>query len=344
MNYVYKPSSSTQSGAHILSARLNGVRENRTIEVEKSMVPQLTADNWLFYGALGLGAALIITVVAVFIIRRSSRRKTTVILMDLQSPSIQKSAGMSQSSSRRQEASQSAPISTSQKQQAAVTHQTIQANDPRLFQRQMPPAAVPQPASPHVLMATKNVELKSAVDFISGFLVIKVAVLNQSQYSLTRCSLSIDYNRKVFALDRVQPQTYEKDRSGDKVSIGEILPGDRRTTVEFYLDPYICTGGEVSAIFSYHDHLGQPHDIRLQPRKVDVLCPVLTAKTIDPSQLNSPSMWAVYDRLSHKNARAVNVTGMPMELAFELGCEVVERRDLRRVRKGPRPEGLVAWY
>jgi hypothetical protein len=207
---------------------------------------------------------------------------------------------------------------------------------------QMPPptSAMPQTGQPTGM----PIELKSALDFVSGYLVIKVGILNHSSYSLTRCGLSLEYNRKVFALEKVQPPAYEKDRTGDKVSIGEILPGDRRTTVEFYLDPYICSGGEISAIFSYHDHLGQPHDMRLQPKKVDIVCPVLTAQTIDPAMLNTPSMWAIYDRLAHKNARAIMVTGLPMDVAFEVACEVVERRNVKRVRKGTRPEGLVAWY
>jgi len=336
LTYDYYPPVSEPDGSHRISAEINGVQASQNLDIQRSTIPSVFGVNGLFL--IMFIVAVVIVGIILFVYKRRSGHKTTVILTDYKSSSSQNALHQTANLSRTQPGSAAVPG------KAPTTGQTntmLQASRPIAGPPVQHPA--PQPAvAPST--ANRNVELKSALDFISGFLVIKIAVLNQSQYSLTRCSLSIDYNRKVFALDRVQPQTYEKDRSGDKVSIGEILPGDRRTTVEFYLDPYICTGGEVSAIFSYHDHLGQPHDIRLQPKKVDVLCPVLTAKTIDPSQLNSPSMWAIFDRLAHKNARAVNVTGMPMELAFELACEVVERRDVRRVRKGLKPEGLVAWY
>jgi len=202
------------------------------------------------------------------------------------------------------------------------------------------PGAEPLPAN-----AYDELELKSDNEYRGGYVVIKVGILNRSKTVMNRCTLDVNYNRKTMRLERVEPDTYEKERVGDKVTIGEILPGDRKTTVEFLLDPLICTGAEIGALFSYTDFAGNPHDVRMKHRRIEVVCPVLTSKTIDPGKLNTASMRDLFDNLAHKTVKALTIpAGLPEDKAFELACEIVERRDVKRIRKITHTQGHVAWY
>ena len=185
--------------------------------------------------------------------------------------------------------------------------------------------------------AKGEVRLQSGLEFLEGFVRLKVATTNGTGTVITDAELQLHYDRKTLRLDRIEP-SYPAE--GALVPIGNLRPGERKT-VSYYLDPLICQESFIEGTLSYHDSAGRLHHATMKRRPVDIVCPLFyTPETVNPAMLKQLLLKArERDRRVFETPAAAS-----MEQAFAMVRQVIQTHQVRLVRETVEGGGRVAWY
>jgi len=189
---------------------------------------------------------------------------------------------------------------------------------------------------------TPAVSALSAVDFYRGYVRLKVAAVNDTFGLVADATMEVEYDDTMLRLDRVEPSGLRL--RGNRVAIGTIRPGERKT-VAFFFDPQICQGSHIDGYLAYFDPEGQRHRVEMKRRTAEVVCPIFFTR----EQANT----AMLRRLVSETLRASDLRAFrfPQDMepaeAFKVGklalggFEVQAVRDF--VEEGP-PYEAEAWY
>ena len=152
----------------------------------------------------------------------------------------------------------------------------------------------------------------------------------------------MEYDDKMLRLDRVEPSGLRL--RGNRVAIGTIRPGERKT-VAFFFDPQICQGSYIDGYLAYFDPEGQRHRVEMKRRSAEVVCPIFFTR----EQANT----AMLRRLISESLRASDLRAFhfPQDIepaeAFKVGKLALGGFEVQAVREfveaGP-PYEAEAWY
>ena len=190
--------------------------------------------------------------------------------------------------------------------------------------------------------AVQSVSVLSAIDFYRGYVRLKVAAVNATEGLIAEVAMEVTYDADMLRLERVEPVTLEV--RGDRVSMGNVKPGERKT-VAFFFDPQICQGTHIDGLLTYVDAQGVRNRVEMKRRHADVVCPIFfTREHANTAMLRQ----LVKARLDKKDLR---VFRYPRELSPEvvltLGKAALGGTAVQLVRefieRGP-PYYAEVWY
>ena len=131
--------------------------------------------------------------------------------------------------------------------------------------------------------AEKEVALLSAIDFHHGYVRLKLASVNSTEETIIDSAVEVHYDTDMLHLEGVRPESL--DLRGDRVTLGNIKPGERKT-VALLFDPQICQGTHIDGHLSYYDTTGELRYVEMKRRHADVVCPIFfTSKNANKAML-----------------------------------------------------------
>ncbi|MCK5253649.1 MAG: hypothetical protein KAQ96_11895, partial [Thermoplasmata archaeon] len=185
------------------------------------------------------------------------------------------------------------------------------------------------------------VSILSAVDFHRGYVRLKMAAVNTTEETIIDSAIEVHYDTDMLHLETVEPESL--DLRGDRVKLGNIKPGERKT-VALMFDPQICQGSHIDGHLSYYDSKGELRYVEMKRRHADVVCPVFfTAKNANKAMLRR----LIKEKLQATDLRVYRYprTLKPYEVLLiakgALGDEVQLVREY--LTRGPPYEAEV-WY
>lgn len=215
----------------------------------------------------------------------------------------------------------------------------VQRRKPVIHQKKKP-ISYRSEFSPVEKETAGKIRILRETENIQGYIVLKIAVENNSHFVITDVNIDLRVDDKVFRVEKVEP---EYKRKGDSIYIPNIN-GNEKKTVAFYLDPKICTTSMIDAIISYKDHEGKIHTAPMKTKKVSVSCPIF----FTTEAINIAMMKNLLSRVLHQqDCRIYTIPeGITLSKAFDLAREVMSGRDVFLVRDHItyQPFQAVAWY
>ncbi len=210
-----------------------------------------------------------------------------------------------------------------------------------------PVAPVAGPAPPVVLAAIPvqgdpagSLEARSSLEYIEGYVRLKVAVLNETPHPVLDASLLLVYDRDSLRLARIEP---ELAREGANVQLGNLLPGQKKTAA-FYLDPLICQTSFVEATITYHTNEGVLRTAMMKKRPVDIACPIF----YQPSEVNLAILRRAAAAAREHEVRTHPLpAGVSARAAYASARRLLEGRSVRFVRgmQQDQPGAFIeAWF
>jgi hypothetical protein len=121
------------------------------------------------------------------------------------------------------------------------------------------------------VLADHGVALLSAVDFHRGYVRLKMAAVNATYDTIIDSAVEVHYDADMLRMERVEPETI--DIHGDRVTLGNVLPGERKT-VALLFDPQICQSTHIDGHLSFYSTKGELRYVEMKRRTADVVCPV----------------------------------------------------------------------
>jgi hypothetical protein len=180
----------------------------------------------------------------------------------------------------------------------------------------------------------------SVVELVQGLVRLKVAVDNNTGRLAADARLSVDYDDKVFRLERIEPPL---DQKRDKVQLGNLRPGERKT-VAFYFDPQICTKSFFNATVTWDDPEGGFHQNAMRTRSAEVSCPAFST----PQAANTAMLKRLLkEELAYRDSKYFRFPAQTSaEEVFEACKAAVRAQDVRLVKEivHERPYRAEAWF
>lgn len=119
------------------------------------------------------------------------------------------------------------------------------------------------------IRSLEGVSLKRQFEYLSGFVRIKVKILNNSNYLISRVKFELDVP-KSFVIRKIEP-SYQIEAG--EVEVDEIPPNSSKT-IGYTLEPLICGREKLYANLEYLDYRGDHKVIVMNPLVVEVICPL----------------------------------------------------------------------
>ena len=192
------------------------------------------------------------------------------------------------------------------------------------------------------VVVSPEVSLLSALDFHQGYVRLKLAVVNTTQALIADSAVGVEYDTEMLRMERVEPESLRL--TGDRVAIGNVGPGDRKT-VAFYFDPQICQGSHIDGFLTYVDVQGERHRVEMKRRTADVVCPIFfTREHANTAMLRR----LVKDTLKMTDLKVFRYPAeLGPEVVLTLGKAAMGGTDVQLVReyvvRGP-PFNAEVWY
>lgn len=183
--------------------------------------------------------------------------------------------------------------------------------------------------------------IKRETEFFNGFIRLKMAVTNPMSQIITDVSLDLDFDENTLRLDRHEPEYPVKK---EKVQLGTINPGTGKT-VAFYLDPMTCTkaGTDINCRVDYKDAYGNPDSIRMETKKVEVVCPIFSTE----SDINIGMLKEFIENLPYHDSKIYKIPpGLETNKLIEICRETIQMHDVRHIRTLRTKDGKTCetWY
>lgn len=114
------------------------------------------------------------------------------------------------------------------------------------------------------------------------------------------------------------------------MQLGTINP-DTGKTVSFYLDPMTCTkaGTDINCRMDYRDAYGKPDSIRMESKKVEVVCPIFSTE----SDINPGMLKGFIENLPYHDSKIYQIPqGLQTNKLRDICRETIQMHDVRHIR------------
>ncbi len=156
-----------------------------------------------------------------------------------------------------------------------------------------------------------GIEIKREFDFIGGQVRFKIAVRNLSELAIHNIAVSLNPS------DQFIPD-------GPQQVIANLPPNTTRG-LDFVLTPITCGRSMVFGSTSYQDARGKVHCLPIQPKEIQIKCPLVQPQLASQSEVNE---WI---KNLKRGTSKISFHNIPEAEAFRIGCQQVSALDLSEV-------------
>lgn len=114
-----------------------------------------------------------------------------------------------------------------------------------------------------------EVSIKRQFEYLSGFVRVKVKIINQSNYTISRVRFELDIPESL-VLRKIEP-AYKIE--GDEVQLADLPPNSSKT-MGFTLEPLICGKEKLYGNLEYLDYRGSHKVMTMMPLELEIICPL----------------------------------------------------------------------
>lgn len=185
----------------------------------------------------------------------------------------------------------------------------------------------------------KEVKMRSALEFVRGYVRIKVSVVNEYDDNIKEITVTLDHDVNSLKLSHIEP---DYPYSGSSIFLTDIYPNEKRT-VAVYFDPIICQESHIDGWVTFKDPDGKDHKVNMKRKPVDIVCPIFyTEDTVNVAMLKR-----LLNELKYKDSRLFPLAKLSsLKIAYEEAKSVVQGYNVKFVREFFEKNPYVAetWY
>jgi hypothetical protein len=185
------------------------------------------------------------------------------------------------------------------------------------------------------------VTLLSGVEFMRGYVRLKMEVTNDLDNVITDCSIKLIVKPDALRISHIEPGLHKLD--GENILIGNIQPQEKMSFA-LYLDPMVCAASFIDATLAFKDAKGQLFSIVMPRRRAEVVCP--SFHTDD--DINIPLLKKMITEFQQHDSKVYSIPeGLWAEEAFRMGMSVIEAHNVKLIREFTETKptfAAEAWY
>lgn len=139
----------------------------------------------------------------------------------------------------------------------------------------VPPKISPKTVVPALKGVSKpsSISIKREFDYIGGNIRFKVVVRNISNMIISDINIILNPTSQFSISERMKP-------------VNLLKPGESRG-IDFILTPLDCGTSNVYGTVSYVDYHGQPSSLTIEPKEIQIKCPLVQPKQIEEEKLQN---------------------------------------------------------
>ncbi|MEW5760977.1 MAG: putative Ig domain-containing protein, partial [Candidatus Thermoplasmatota archaeon] len=180
------------------------------------------------------------------------------------------------------------------------------------------------------------IKIFSAPEFYMGYLRMKIAVVNDMNYVITDASLKLVFDENVFHLSHTEP---EYPLHYHELFIGNVNPREKKT-VNYYLDPMICTSTFLDATLTYKDYLGNLKSTLMPRKRIELTCPIFYTE----ENINVGILKKLIKEMEYYDRKIYKMPSVEPEVMYNFCKEVISAHDVRFVKEFKENGVYEAWY
>ncbi len=184
------------------------------------------------------------------------------------------------------------------------------------------------------------VEILSAVDFVSGYVRLKVAIHNWTTAPTTELKFELDFDHEALRLERTHPAFPVAD---GRYQVGSLAARARKV-LEFYFDPKTCAKTHLDGSLKLRNSNGRLDVLKMAPRVAVVWCPELEVS----EPCDAATLKAIVGRTSPDPARRVIRYSLNLGRGdwHRIGCQaaVAFRMDVACEYRGRDGLSVESWF
>ena len=159
------------------------------------------------------------------------------------------------------------------------------------------------------------VEVRRSFDYEGGLIRFKVSVRNYSDFVISDVRVRLELRGHV-RIVKILPEAYAKE---EYAYIPCMVPGERQS-IDFYLEPFICSNIPVEVIVIYRDARGSLHTVAREPKFVSTKCPTV----VTPEEVNYANLDNLFRNVLSFRARRRLFSTNEFRFLYEVVVEALE--------------------
>ena len=156
-----------------------------------------------------------------------------------------------------------------------------------------------------------NINVLREFDYVGGDIRFKIAVQNQTEFSISKIHVMIN-STEQYLVD-------------DKVKTIDVLSPNESRGVDFMLTPLTCGKSSIYATISYSDYKGTPQSLTVKPKDVWIKCPLVTPKHV---AMNEVLTWK---KELLNGTSSIEYSNIPDTQAFKIALDQISALDLSQI-------------
>jgi len=156
-----------------------------------------------------------------------------------------------------------------------------------------------------------EVQVVREYDYVGGEIRFKVAIRNNTETAITNISVLLNVTEQ-YTIESLTKQ------------VPFLAPGESRG-VDFMLMPMACGQSRVFGTVSYADSFGEPHSITIQPKEIQIKCPLVIPESASRDEIED---WL---KSQLKSTCAVDLGNISRDQGFKVANEQIAALDLHNL-------------
>ncbi|NHI93997.1 MAG: hypothetical protein EAX96_16025 [Candidatus Lokiarchaeota archaeon] len=173
---------------------------------------------------------------------------------------------------------------------------------------------IPKKAKEKIIMpydSKGTINVLREFDYVGGDIRFKIAVQNQSEFSITKIHVLLN-STEQYLVD-------------DKVKTIDVLSPNESRGVDFILTPLTCGKSTIYATISYSDYKGVPQSLVVNPKEVWIKCPLVTPKHVAMNEI------LTWKKELLNGTSSIEYSNIPDTQAFKIALDQISALDLSQI-------------